>query len=149
MNAPALEIGQLCFASNTQEHEVPEWVCSMLRGVYRRIAVAYWNTNQEAFETYGQYKDVRLGALSWRPYREGDTGCNLKLVAIPEGRERRGAWVVIQGISWYKNFGRSMTCTEDYTALEWIHWHDAVVAELSRVEKDWSDGRMRRYLTEG
>lgn len=130
-----LELGQLCFAGNTQEFEVPLFACSLLRGIRWRIGIVYWNVTQKPFEQYGQYEAVDLCAIRWRPYTE-EGGPNL--------------WLDFKRfdlqVSWYKNFGRSMTCSQKLTVHQWVRWHDVFMAELDRVDKEWSDGRSRNYL---
>lgn len=134
----AQELGQALFAENTQEFEVPLFAQSLLRGIKHRLAIAYWNVTQKQFEQYGQYTNLDFGLLRWRPDTPTDRGANLWL----ESNLFFGL-----KISWYKNFGRSMTCSQHLSANEWIAWHDLAIAEIDRVEKDWSDGRTRNYLT--
>jgi hypothetical protein len=129
-------IGQLLFGQAPAYCAgMPDWVESMFDGILREFNRVWWNTKQQEWDSRGS--DGNLGQVQVRYYRydelpEGEVGeDNFWL----EGQEQR--------IRWYKYPGRRMSCRLDLSRDEWIAWHDAVLAELRRVDREYFE-QLRR-----
>jgi hypothetical protein len=136
MTESSPEIGQLLFGQAPAYWAgLPDWVESMFDGVIREFNRVWWNTKQQEWSSRGE--DGNLGAVQMRYYRygelqDGEIGeDNFWL----EGHDQR--------IRWYKYPGRGMSCKLDLDRDGWISWHDAVMAELRRVDNDHFN-RLRR-----
>lgn len=118
------EIGQICFGQPTEEHDLPDFVRSMFRGIERQFGIVYWNWKQEEFD--GHAGPVDIGAVHWRPYswNDEDGGPNFWLDNIDVK------------LRWYKHPGRGMTTNRKLSAAAWAKWHDKVMAELDRFERE-------------
>lgn len=123
------EIGQLLFGQAPPYCAgMPDWVESMFDGIIREFERVWWNAKQTSWESRSD--DGNLGRVHVRYYRydevpEGEVGeDNFWL----EGHDQR--------IRWYKYPGRGMSCSKDLDTNGWIDWHDAVKAELRRVDDE-------------
>jgi hypothetical protein len=137
MNTYTPEIGQAMFGQPTGEFEVPDWVQSMFDGIMREVDRVYWNTRQQEFS---DSLSVDFGKVHFRPYSwddDNDAGPNF--------------WHDdnIQRIRWYKHPGRGMSAEVFYEVNAWIDWHDAVMAELRRIDDDHRNDRLTEPQTGG
>lgn len=122
------EMGQACFGQPWGAYAVPRWVDSMFDGIYSEVRRVYWNIKQES---YHDYIDADLGAVHIRGYYWGED----------EDHDPRNFWIdgIKQAICWYKHPGRGMSSSFELDRDAWIAWHDAVMAELRRVDKEHFD----------
>lgn len=113
-------IAQAMFGQPTEEFEIPDWVESMLDGIYREWKRVWWNRHQKPFEDQAYDEPHDFGAVHWRPYSWGDddAGPNFWIDDDP------------LRIRWYKHFGRGMSASHEYTPEQWIAWHDKTMAAI-------------------
>jgi hypothetical protein len=118
------ELGQMIFGQPTEEHDLPLFAKSLFLAIVQEWERVWWNLHQVE---WADHESGDLGALHWRPYvyAEGpDEGPNFWLDTSP-----------LQ-LRWYKHPGRGMSASHAFDVPQWIAWHDAVMAELERIEDE-------------
>jgi hypothetical protein len=122
-DAPIPELGQMVFGQPLESCAMPLYARSLFVGIQQEWERVWWNIHQQQFH---DHDSGDMGALHWRPYvyqSDEDAGPNFWL----DGHPMR--------VRWYKHPGRSMSCSQNLSPAEWVAWHDAVMAELERLEE--------------
>lgn len=123
-----VELGQMCFSSNTIHHyDCPDYVVALLRDIARKLDIVMWNSKQKEydnpFENTGNdfvCDAFEVHAYNWN--EDVEQPYNFKCGVIE--------------ISWYKYLGRGTTINGLYTKDEIVRMYNTCLEEIRKMDGD-------------
>lgn len=115
------ELGQMCFGAPTGAYDMPDYACALLAEVMHEIERVYGNVNQRE---WNQHDDPGFAGIKYHAYtyNENDEQPNF----VVDG--------FTQEVRWYKHYRRGQSCTEPYTADQWVAWFDAAIKAVRAAD---------------
>jgi len=117
-----IELGQMAFGNSVGEYSCPEFVTALLTHLLNEIGMAFWNKNQEEWDTND---DPEIPGIVFNPYYWGDD---------PQEAGKPNFKFEDVEIRWYKHPGRSMTVNKSLTEKQWRVWFDKCLKRIQSYD---------------